>query len=205
MAMVPASRYFGRPESQRPGTREIQVAFLDGRVFDLQVEPETTISTLKSRIRDLTGAPIYQQLLSYNGHLLHDDERLDRACVSHLATLHLVLRPSRRTIGNTLNTHTIFIKTLLPLSQPHPPHPSSNLDAEDGAQDEEITTLKVKPYTTLDAIKWHIQDEKGIPYWRQVIHFNGKVLRDEGRSLLSYEVFNGAILGLSVIPRRGWM
>jgi hypothetical protein len=199
MAMVPLSSYSGRTEPQRPVTREIQIAFLDGRVFDLEVEPETTIAIIKSRIQDLTGAPIYQQLLSYKGHLLRDDETLDSACVAHLATLHLVLHPSRHTIGNTLNTHIIFVKTLLPL----PRQPSSTLDSEANGQEDDIMTLKAKPHTTLDAIKWQIQHETGIPYWRQAIHFNGKVLRDEGRSLLSYEVFHGAILGLTVIPRGG--
>lgn len=62
--------------------------------------------------------------------------------------------------------------------------------------------MKVKPYHTVDEIKQAIQEEVGIPYWRQVLHFNGKVLRDEGRTLLSYDVFNGAILGLSICPRK---
>jgi hypothetical protein len=68
--------------------------------------------------------------------------------------------------------------------------------------DRQDMNFDVKPYNTIDEIKSTIQQTANIPYWQQILRFNGKVLEDEGRTLLSYNVYNGAILHLNV--KRRW-
>jgi hypothetical protein len=90
--------------------------------------------------------------------------------------VYVVLSISKHTIGDIYNTRQIFVKF----------------------QTGKIMNLDVKPYNTVNEIKSTIQQTANIPYWKQVLRFNGKVLEDEGRTLLSYNVYNGAILHLNV-------
>ncbi|KAI9048505.1 hypothetical protein LZ554_007339 [Drepanopeziza brunnea f. sp. 'monogermtubi'] len=155
---------------------EIIIRRFTGEHTALGVTRETTISEIKLMIRNSRGTPCHQQRLLFGGKVLSDSSTLADSSIQHEADLYLTLKISRKSIGDVANTRKIFIQ------------------AEDG----EVLTLDVQPYDIVDRVKNLVQEDTGVPYWRQVLRFNGKVLRDEGRSLFSYDVYNGAILGLTI-------
>ncbi|EKD14423.1 uncharacterized protein L3040_005744 [Drepanopeziza brunnea f. sp. 'multigermtubi'] len=155
---------------------EIIVRRLTGEDAVLEVTRDTTISEIKLTIRNNRGIPCHQQRLLFKGKVLSDSSTLADSSIYHQANLYLTLKISRKSIGDVSNTRKIFIQ------------------AEDG----EVLTLDVQPHDMVDRVKNLVQEDIGVPYWRQVLRFNGKVLRDEGRSLFSYDVYNGAILGLMI-------
>lgn len=155
---------------------EIIIKYLTGENLHLEVTSQTTISELKLMVRNRQGTPYHQQRLLFRGKLLDDKSTFADSNIYHLDFIYLILNISQRSIGNVSRTCTIFIKT----------------------EDSKVLTLSVRPYNTVDEVKSTVQDELGVPYWRQVLRFRGKVLKDEGRSLLSCDVYNGAILQLTI-------
>ncbi|PVH85350.1 ubiquitin-like protein, partial [Cadophora sp. DSE1049] len=159
---------------------EIIIRSSSGKVLPITVSPEAIISNIKIKIRDSLGTPLNQQRLLFRGKTLDNSSTLDESSVSNMSLVYLALVIVKKTIGNIYNTCQIFVKIL----------------------HGEVGTLDGAPYYTVHQIKETIQEEEGIYYWRQVLRFNGKVLGDEGGSLLSYDIYNGAILQLMVSPQQ---
>jgi ubiquitin C len=63
-------------------------------------------------------------------------------------------------------------------------------------------SLKVRPYDTVENVKIKIQEQKGIPVEEQRLIFAPKRL-ENNRTLLSYNIQNGSILGLKPHLRGG--
>jgi hypothetical protein len=159
---------------------EIIIKPLTGKIFSVRVLPQYTIARLKTLIQLVTGSPCHQQRLLFKGHLLEDCQTVSEAEIIRLSMVYVIFSISKHTIGDIYNTRQIFVKF----------------------QNGKIMNLDVKPYNTIDEIKSTIQQTANIPYWQHILRFNGKVLEDEGRTLLSYNVYNGGILHLNA--RRRW-
>ena len=135
----------------------------------------TNIFQIKRLIQFETGKPIHQHRLLFRGRLLNDTQTLESANISDGAALTLIIHVRKHFIGDMDNgTRRIFVKT----------------------QTGKTLSLDVVPSDTLDKVKSLIQLKEGTPYWQQCLRFQGRVLEDEGRSLLNYSIYNGALIHL---------
>jgi len=71
---------------------QIYVSKLNGDRFSLQAQPSWTISTVKTRIREIEEIPINQQRIIFRGNQLQDRHTVQHYEIQENSTIHLVIQ-----------------------------------------------------------------------------------------------------------------
>ena len=111
---------------------KIIIKHLSGQSYDLEVNSNETIESIKEKISDIDEFPIKYIRLIYGGKQLEDDRTLADYNIGNNSTMNVVL--SRRQFGK------ISVKTI----------------------DGKILNFDVKPSDSIEIIKQKIKDEEGL-------------------------------------------
>ena len=142
-----------------------------GKTITIEVETSDTIENLKYRIQDQTGIPPDQQrLLLFTGELLENTHTILYYNIQHESIIQLVC---------TSNLMVKLSQMLIIVTTPT----GINI------------TLEVKHLSTIENLKFMIQDKEGIPSDQQLLLFDGIPLENE-HTLSDYFIKNGSILTL---------
>ena len=66
-----------------------------GKTYDLNVDPDWNISSVKQKLLEKDNIPVAQQRLIYAGKQLEDDKKITSYNIKNESTLHLVLKLSK--------------------------------------------------------------------------------------------------------------
>ena len=72
----------------------MNIKTLTGKTFRLDVDPDYSVYTLKSLIKDKEGIPIDRQRVIYAGRQLEDDRLVSDYGIQNESIIHLILRLS---------------------------------------------------------------------------------------------------------------
>ncbi len=70
---------------------EIQVKALNGKIFNLNVQPNDSIKTIKRKIEEKEGIPMDEQTLIFEGSHLDDSRHLDDYHIQKNFTVDLIV------------------------------------------------------------------------------------------------------------------
>jgi ubiquitin C len=160
------------------GGMNIIVRKLDNTEITLEVETSDTIDAIKERINSKTGIPESIQRLIYKGKQLEDGRTLADYLIFPNSTLQLVLRLNH---SNSVSDEELNARSMLAHSRN-----SVNMDGgmklaiklvnlNNNIIDIDIESLE---NTTIGEVKSAIQRTYNYPEYMQLLHYNGKVLRD---------------------------
>ena len=148
------------------GDMSIFVKMLSGKTITLNVEPETSIATVKAEIQRRRGVPRGKQRLDFGVHELKEHRMLQEYKIQEESTLYLRVDDQ----CDSMPVHVLM--------------PSGKM-----------TTLDVLPNDDVQDIKLEIYDKDGIPPGQQYLLFDGKELED-GRTLNDFNIQNASMLHL---------
>lgn len=128
---------------------QIFIKTADEKTMSLEVNRSETIKSVKTKIQDKEGIPLFQQSLFFAGNELEDYHTLSNYHVYWGFTLELVLtnKENMKIIVQIFTGKTI--------------------------------TLQVKIYDTIDNVKAKIQEKEGIPKNQQLLYFTEGKLKDD--------------------------
>ena len=126
------------------------VKTLTGKLFEIEVEPNDTIETVKMKIQDHEGIPPDQQILIHNSRRLEEPRNLSDYCIKNEYTISMLLKI------RGCNLKTIFV----------------NIDGQK-------TRMAICICGDVKHIKEQINEKLGIKPEFQELSLNGKLLDDE--------------------------
>ena len=132
-----------------PGSMQIFVKSLTGKMRTLNVEPSDSIEIVKEIIQEQELVPFYNQRLVFAGGLLKDNRTLGDYNIRSNSVLGLV----ERLCGGM----QIFVKTMTGTT----------------------ITVDVEPMTAIAFVKKNIEDKEGVPPDLQHLYFGAEELEDE--------------------------
>lgn len=148
------------------GGMPIFVKMLTGKTITLNVEPETSIKSVKVDIQRRKGIPPGKQRLDFGVQELEEYPTLREYNIQKESTLYLRVDEQ---------CGSMPIHVVMPTGK--------------------MTTLDVLPSDDVENIKLEIYDEDGIPPYQQYLLFDGKELED-GRRLNDFNIQKGSMLHL---------
>ncbi|KAL2100716.1 hypothetical protein ACEWY4_002477 [Coilia grayii] len=152
----------------------IQIKFLNGSTYPLQVSPSTTIGELKKLIHGLSDhAPARQKLTTGNGVNFSNDS-------STLSAIGLKPGSCVMVLVTDPAPSQVFLKN------------------EKG----QTSTYDVMPGETVTAFKSKVYQKEKVPVDQQRLIYNGKQL-DDGRKLEDYDIVSGSTVYLTLRLRGG--
>jgi len=167
-----------------PNRLHARVKTLTGMNITLNVWPNETISSVKTKIQDMMGFPPEQQRFAFKGkELLEDARTLSEYKIKNEDTLILFgdIVDARRSGSQVPGTIQISVK--LPISR----------HVKD-------LTLHVWPNESISSVKATLQDRLGSPPLHLI--WNGNILEDDGK-LSDYNIREKPILYLMLRRRSG--
>jgi len=161
----------------RQGTIKVFICPQSGRVFSLDVRPQTKVKSIKKQIMTKACLTSYPTLL-FSGCVIEDGYCLDDYGIGNGSTIHSF---SQLPVSVPLSTGDtqIFVKTLT----------------------ARTVTLYVDPNESVDTIKKIIQSMEGVPPDQQRLIFAGTQLED-GHTISDYHIQRDSTLHL-VLRLRG--
>lgn len=139
-------------------TKQIFIKTLTGKTIKLDVENNSSITSLKEEIQRREGVPQGDQRLIFGGKGLDDNKTVEDYNIQNESTVHLLLRLRG-------GSKQIFVKTLTGKSM----------------------VLTVDNSDTIESVKEKIREKEGIPVDAQRLIFAGKNLEDN-KTIEDYNV-----------------
>ena len=161
------------------GGMNIIVRKLDNTEITLDVESSDTIDAIKERINSKTGIPESIQRLIYKGKQLEDGRTLADYRIFPNSTINLVLRlnHSKSVSEDELNAQRVALNNVNGLIMEGGMKLLIKLvNLNNNIIDIDIESLE---NTTIGEVKSAIQRKYNYPEYMQLLHYNGKVLRDD--------------------------
>ncbi|TMW59350.1 hypothetical protein Poli38472_004419 [Pythium oligandrum] len=169
------------------GTLHVRLKMLDERVFDVEVDPDVSVTEFRGKVAEVTTVPPELQRLIYRGKLLKDGSTLSSYAIQDGHTVHLVSKPGATAASTTssasnpvsnvgaANTESSFLTSgiernrerLRSLMRNRDESPSSRSDSDLGGGNEQrpVSTLRepgvLRPPMTMRRLEPGANDPTG--------------------------------------------